>query len=69
MKKIVIVVDYYSRYFETMLLRSEKSIDTINALKSIFARHGIPETVVSDNGNQYISQEFKDSNINTGSKR
>ena len=42
-----------------MLLRSEKSIDTINALKSIFARHGIPETVVSDNGSQYISQEFK----------
>ena len=59
-RKYIIVVDYYSRYFETMLLRSEKSIDTINALKSIFARHGIPETVVSDNGSQYISQEFKE---------
>ena len=59
-RKYIIVVDYYSRYFETMLLRSEKSIDTINALKSIFARHGIPETLVSDNGSQYISQEFKE---------
>ena len=59
-RKYIIVVDYYSRYFETMLLRSEKSIDIINALKSIFARHSIPENVVSDNGSQYISQEFKE---------
>ena len=59
-RKYIIVVDYYSRYFETMLLRSEKSIVAINALKSIFARHGIPETVLSDNGSQYISQEFKE---------
>ena len=59
-RKYIIVVDYYSRYFETMLLRSEKSIDTINTLKSIFARYSITETVVSDNGSQYISQEFKE---------
>ena len=43
-----------------MLLRSETSIVTINALNSIITRHGIPETVVSDNGNQYISREFKE---------
>ena len=59
-RKYIIVVDYYLRYFEMILLRSEKSIDTINTLKSIFTRHGTPETVVSDNGSQYISQEFKE---------
>ena len=30
----------------------------INHLKAIFARHGIPETVISDNGPQYSSAEF-----------
>ena len=30
----------------------------INHLKAIFARHGIPETIVSDNGREYSSAEF-----------
>ena len=28
-------------------------------MKKIFARFGIPETVMCDNGPQYISQEFE----------
>jgi len=32
--------------------------DVIDQLKSIFTRHGIPETVVSDNCPQYAAQEF-----------
>ena len=30
----------------------------INRLKSIFSRHGIPETLISDNGPQYAASEF-----------
>ena len=32
----------------------------VTHLKSIFTRHGIPETLVSDNGPQYSSMEFKE---------
>ena len=42
-----------------MLIRDERSITVINSIKSIFARHGIPENVISDNGRQYTSDEFK----------
>ena len=32
----------------------------MSSLKSIFARHGIPENLISDNGIQYSSEEFKE---------
>ncbi len=56
----LLVVDYYSRYIEIAKLHSTTSTSIINHLKSIFARHGIPESVMSDNGPQYSAQIFKD---------
>ena len=49
-QNFVIVVDYTSKYFEISLLPNTLSETVINHTKSIFARHGIPETVISDNG-------------------
>ncbi|XP_062599483.1 uncharacterized protein K02A2.6-like [Saccostrea cucullata] len=55
----LMVVDYYSRYFEIAKLENTKATCVINHLKSIFARHGIPQYVRSDCGPQYTSAEFK----------
>ncbi|XP_046846780.1 uncharacterized protein K02A2.6-like [Xenia sp. Carnegie-2017] len=54
-----IVVDYYSRYPKVAELQDTKAQTVINKTKSIFSRHGIPETVVSDNGPQYSSEEYR----------
>ncbi|XP_062621197.1 uncharacterized protein K02A2.6-like [Saccostrea cucullata] len=54
----LMVVDYYSRYFEIAKLENTKATCVINHLKSIFARHGIPQYVRSDCGPQYTSAEF-----------
>ncbi|XP_046575408.1 uncharacterized protein K02A2.6-like [Haliotis rubra] len=54
----VLVVDYFSRFIEISKLSSTTSKDVINSLKSIFARHGIPQVMISDNGPQYASEEF-----------
>lgn len=54
----LLIVDYYSRYIETAKLSSTSSSTVIQHIKSIFARHGIPQEVVSDNGPQYSSREF-----------
>jgi transposase InsO family protein len=56
----ILVADYYSRYPEVIKLNSTTSSSVIKALKSVFSRYGIPETVCSDNGPQYSSQEFAD---------
>ena len=55
----LIAVDYFSRFPEVVTLPSPTSKSIILALKSMFARHGIPETVISDNGPQYSSAEFQ----------
>lgn len=52
------VVDYFSRYPELALLSSTSSSAVIVQMKSVFARHGIPEMVVTDNGPQFVSAEF-----------
>jgi len=54
----LLVVDYYSRYIEIALLKRTTSSEVITHLKSIFARHGIPELIVSDNGPHHSSEEF-----------
>jgi transposase InsO family protein len=53
------VIDYYSRYLEKLFLSSLTSEELIVKFKSIFALHGIPETLVTDNGRQFISREFQ----------
>ncbi|KAG1649799.1 hypothetical protein GQR58_028618 [Nymphon striatum] len=59
-KWYVLVIDYYSRYVEVGLLENLHSHGVINQLKSIFARHGVPELMTSDNGPQYASKEFEE---------
>ena len=53
-------MDYYNNFFEICLLSNISSATVIQHTKSIFARHGIPEVVISDNGPHYSCQDYKD---------
>ena len=55
----LIIVDYYSKYPEIARLKSTTSEAVIERMKEIFCRHGIPKIVMSDNGPQFTSQEYK----------
>ena len=54
----MLVVDYYSRFIEIARLDRTTSEEIILQTKKIFARYGIPEVVVSDNGPQYSSEAY-----------
>ena len=55
----LLIVDYYSRFIEIARLNRLTAYEIIARTKSIFARHGTPETVISDNGPQYASKAYK----------
>lgn len=58
-KTYLLIVDYFSRYIEVAELKTTSSEATVCAVKDAFARHGYPETVVSDNGPQFSSETFR----------
>ena len=57
-KNYLITVDYYSNYWEVDYLIDTKTRTIIQKLKSQFARFGIPDICMSDNGPQFSSEEF-----------
>ena len=54
----LVLVDYYYKFFEVSKVNGTVTEDTINVLKQHFARHGIGEKLISDNGPSYASQRF-----------
>lgn len=66
---ILVVVDYYSRYYEYAIMKSTTTGKVIDALEEMFSRHGLPLTMKSDNGPQFISEEFKAYCLQNGIKR
>ena len=45
----IIVIDYYSRWIDIKRLDNMSSKSIVHVLKEIFASHGIPDIIISDN--------------------
>lgn len=56
----LVTVDYFSGLFEVDRLHDTNAKAVIRKLKSHFSRYGSPQTLVSDNGPPYSSQEFSE---------
>ena len=55
----MILVEYYSGFFEIDNLKQTRSENVIRCCKSQFARYGIPDILITDNGPQFSSFEFQ----------
>ena len=56
---LLIIVDAYSKFPEVFKVNNMTAKTTIRILDQLFARYGIPDVVVSDNGPQLVCSEFK----------
>jgi len=57
-QEYLIVVDYFSNFWEIDHLHDTKVSTVIKKLKCHFARHGMPDIVMSDNGPQFACEKF-----------
>ncbi|GFO27254.1 Pol polyprotein [Plakobranchus ocellatus] len=55
----LVIVDAHTKWVEIIPTATSTSSATINILSTTFARYGIPEQVVSDNGPQFTSEDFR----------
>ena len=58
-KSFLLIVDSFSKWLEILPMNSTTTGATIKAVRTLFARYGLPQQVVTDNGPQFISDEFK----------
>ena len=54
-ENLLVIVDYYSRYFEVAVMNKVTTSAIVKVLNPIFARFGFPFSLKSDNGTVFVS--------------
>ena len=57
-RTFLVMVDYYSNYIEICKLQSQTTICVIKEMQGVFARYGVPDQLMTDNGPQFSNAEF-----------
>ena len=57
-RTLLVIIDYHSNFIEVENINRPNSKSICKALKVLFARYGVPDTLVKDNGPQFSSDEF-----------
>ena len=58
-KMFLLIIDAHSKWMDIHCVNSATSSMTIEKLRTTFASHGLPEIVVTNNGSNFMSSEFK----------
>lgn len=59
-EKMLIMVDHFSDFFECCKLADLTPQSVIVIMKEQFARYGVPEKVISDNGTHFVNREMRE---------
>ena len=59
-KLFLVAIDAHSKWIDVQIVKSTASETTIAKLRTMFATHGIPEQLVSDNATGFTSTDFKE---------
>ena len=59
-RMFLLAVDARSKWLEACPLTTTTSLAAIEKMRQMFANHGLPETIVTDNGPSFTSSEFRE---------
>jgi hypothetical protein len=54
-KYILSIIDYYTKYAEAVALPNQEAETVVRALEQVFARHGMPSVLLTDQGRNFES--------------
>ena len=57
-KMFLVIVDAHPKWLEVLPVSNATTTVTIEQLLNVFTTHGLPYTIVSDNGSVFTSDEF-----------
>jgi transposase InsO family protein len=57
---MLVAVDKFTKWVEAAPVTTQDSKAAINFIKSIVFRFGVPHSIITDNGTNFMSKEFKD---------
>ena len=58
-RMFLVIIDTHSKWLEVVPMKTATSATTVHRLRTLLARFGVPESVVTDNGPQFIGMEFE----------
>ena len=67
-KMFLITVDAFSKWIEVDMMNTSTACATVSKLRRVFATHGLPLTLVSDNGPSFVGEEFEKFMLKNGIK-
>lgn len=59
-KMFLVIVDAHSKWLDVFPVNSSTSTVTVTCLRNSFSTHGIPEMIVSDNAQCFVSDHMKE---------
>src|SRR3954464_3328649 len=57
---LLVAVDKFTKWIEAMPVTNQKGTTAVKFFESIVYRFGVPHSIITDNGSNFISEEFQD---------
>jgi transposase InsO family protein len=57
---LLVAVDKFTKWVEAMPVTDADATSTVNFIRSIVCRFGVPHNIITDNGSNFTAEEFQD---------